>query len=436
MRKKLYTMLAVLSVVFIIAGCSGGSDEGKKKEGTGDEKQVLEISVFEGGHGSEIWEKTIEQFEKQHGNVEVKANISPENHETLRINILEGNPPDLYFANSAMLDNYRLIDEGQLSTIDSLINEEIDGGETISDMLIPSIKEGFTIDDSMYLMPFDILVFGQFYDEQLFEDHDVTIPENIDEYIEVGQTLANSDIDMFTYPGVVPVYLTWSFVPTVGSIGGPEALAKIENIEEGAWSQPAVVEALERIERLRDEDLIQNGVLAFDHTQAQMEFINHRAATIVTGSWLENEMEGNWPEDFNLKFLGTPWNEADESPFISFVSSVLAIPEEAKNKELAMEFVQFMYSDENMELWAKEAGIVRPIQDVSDYSEYLPDSVVDAMDALNDPDIVSHVQLFTDRYAEVTDALDDNLNALIDGHISIEEFTEAMEKVTAETRDR
>lgn len=440
--KKFVSILLTCSLLFVgvLSGCSSTNDtqsnDDTNGEGNESDSKTLTMSIFSGGHGEEIWQKTIDMFEEQHPDVKVEAEFSPQNHETLRLNFIEGNPPDLYFANASMFDNYQLINDGLLTPLDSLLDSEAPKGDgKFKDMFIPSILEGLEVDDSLYLMPFDVLVFGQFYNKALYEENGWEIPSNFEEYLATAEKMKSKGIDPFTYPGVYPVYLSWALVPTIGSIGGDEVLSKIENIEEGAWKDPAVIEALERLVTLRDNGYIQDGVLAFDHTQAQMEFANNRAANVVTGTWLENEMEGNWPEGFELTFLGNPWNKSDEEEYVAIATSVLGVPKDAQNPELAMEFMKLMYSDENMKAWAEEVGVVRPIIETDAYSEFLPASVLQAVESLNDPNISTHVQLFTDKYPELTNEMGDHLNALIAGNISIDEFTDKMEEATKKARD-
>ncbi|GIQ70550.1 extracellular solute-binding protein [Xylanibacillus composti] len=443
-NKKLISIFMIMALVMgVIAGCSssnnnntGSNQSGNSNTDSGSESQTLRLSLFAGGYGEEVWNKTIDAFKQANPDVVVEVELSPTNSETLRINFLEGSPPDLYFANASHFDSYRLISEGLLTSLEDVLAVDAPVGDgKFGDMLIPSIIDGLRVNDELYLMPFDTLVFGQFYDQHLFDQNGWTAPENLEQFMQVGNEMIANHIAPFTYTGVYPVYFTWSVVPLIGSIGGPEILEKIENNVEGAWKDPAVIEAFERIKDLNDNGFIQKGVLSFDHTQAQMEFINRRAATVVSGTWIENEMEGNWPDDFELRFLGNPWNKPGESQYVSIAASVLGVPKDAKNPELAKEFIKFMFTDEIMQLWADEVGVLRPLENLDNYAAGLPESLLDAIQSLNSPNIATHVQLFTDKYPEVLKALGDGLNALIDGSITIDQLTDNLEAATKITRE-
>lgn len=425
-KKLAIILLTVGMLISLLAGC-GSSD---KKDGN-----KLTISVFTGGYGKDIWKQTIDMFKQKFPDVEVVAELSPNNHETLRTKFLDGTPPDLYFAAASSFDNFKVVEEGVLMPLDGLLDSELESGKKFRDLFIPSILEGLKIDGKNYLMPFDIIVFGQFYDQYFFESNGWAKPENLDQLLMIGEQMKEKQVAPFTYTGIHPYYLSWTLVPTIGSVGGDELLRRIENLEKGAWSDPAVLEVLKRLELLRDKGFIQDSVLALDHTQAQMEFINHRAATVVSGTWIENEMKGNWPDEFQLKFLGNPWNKPEEKQYVSIATSTMGIPVDAKNPEMAEEFLKVMFSEENMELWAKEVGVVRPIQDNNRYKDYLSESLIDAINSLNDPNVATYYQLFTDKYAEVSKTLGDSLNGLISGTMTAEQVSEKMEEVTAKARE-
>lgn len=425
-KKLAIILLTVGMLISLLAGC-GSSD---KKDGN-----KLTISIFTGGYGEDIWKKTIDMFKQKFPDVEVIAELSPNNHETLRTKFLDGTPPDLYFAAASAFDNFKVVEEGVLMPLDDLLDSELESGKKFKDLFIPSILEGLKIDGKNYLMPFDIIVFGQFYDKHFFESNGWAKPENLDQLLMIGEQMKEKQVAPFTYTGIHPYYLSWTLVPTIGSVGGDELLRRIENLEKGAWSDPAVLEVLNRLELLRDKGFIQDSVLALDHTQAQMEFINHRAATVVSGTWIENEMKGNWPDEFQLKFLGNPWNKPEEKHYVSIATSTMGIPVDAKNPEMAKEFLKVMFNEENMELWAKEVGVVRPIQDNNRYKDYLSESLIDAINSLNDPNVATYYQLFTDKYAEVSKTLGDSLNGLISGTMTAEQVSEKMEEVTAKTRE-
>lgn len=425
-KKLAIILLTVGMLISLLAGC-GSSD---KKDGN-----KLTISVFTGGYGEDIWKQTIDMFKQKFPDVEVVAELSPNNHETLRTKFLDGTPPDLYFAAASSFDNFKVVEEGVLMPLDGLLDSELESGKKFRDLFIPSILEGLKIDGKNYLMPFDIIVFGQFYDQYFFESNGWAKPENLDQLLMIGEQMKEKQVAPFTYTGIHPYYLSWTLVPTIGSVGGDELLRRIENLEKGAWSDPAVLEVLKRLELLRDKGFIQDSVLALDHTQAQMEFINHRAATVVSGTWIENEMKGNWPDEFQLKFLGNPWNKPEEKQYVSIATSTMGIPVDAKNPEMAEEFLKVMFSEENMELWAKEVGVVRPIQDNNRYKDYLSESLIDAINSLNDPNVATYYQLFTDKYAEVSKTLGDSLNGLISGTMTAEQVSEKMEEVTAKARE-
>ena len=68
--------------------------------------------------------------------------------------------------------------------------------------------------------------------------------------------------------------------------------------------------------------------------------------------------------------------EAGQQPSVSATVNSLAIPKDAKNPELAIEFLRFIYSEESIKLMAEKADAVVAVKQGLDIaSEYLSDDL-------------------------------------------------------------
>ena len=66
---------------------------------------------------------------------------------------------------------------------------------------------------------------------------------------------------------------------------------------------------------------------------------------LACGSWLENEMAGNWPDGFELAYMETPAGDAaDDETYVVVTGNMFAFPSAAENKDWIGEFLQTYYS--------------------------------------------------------------------------------------------
>lgn len=65
------------------------------------------------------------------------------------------------------------------------------------------------------------------------------------------------------------------------------------------------------MEEMRDAGYIDKNSLAMDHIQSQIDFIGNKDAFVPSGSWLEGEMEGQWPQDFQLSPMYAPGEDSE-----------------------------------------------------------------------------------------------------------------------------
>lgn len=91
MKKIVALFLSAAMVASMAVGC-GSKDDGKK-DASSDGKTVLKFAAFEGGNGTEIWEKIADAFEKSHENVEVELEMSSELDKDLTKDFQNGDIP-------------------------------------------------------------------------------------------------------------------------------------------------------------------------------------------------------------------------------------------------------------------------------------------------------------------------------------------------------
>ncbi|HHX24766.1 MAG TPA: extracellular solute-binding protein, partial [Thermoanaerobacterales bacterium] len=393
-----------------------------------------------GGSGRDYVDFAIEKFKEKYPDVKIITDIGPKNAETLRPRFVAGNPPDVIMANYSELDYFALIADDQLAPIDEVLASPVPGNEskTLEDLFVPGILDRGESNGKRYILPGFVHYYGFWYDKALFDENGWSAPNNYDELMSVSQQIQEAgEVSPFTYQGLYPSYLLRTmFFPLVASHGGTQAIDDIDNLVPGAWQSEAVINAARDIQEFTAKYLM-DGTIALNHTQAQMEFINRRAAMIPCGTYLENEMKGNWPDDFELKYMFTPVRDDNGgSKYTWATCDFVSIPSKAKNPEMAKEFLKILYTDDVRAIGAEKAGGVNPIVGGADgFEELLPASVVYTNDMLSSDDAVVIFGKYEIWYKTIYKKAQDSLTALVTGKYTPEEFAEEVEKEAERVRN-
>ena len=430
-------LLCIMMIAMLgLTSCSSNNPAVNSQNGSGGQtgkKKVLEISWFEGGNGKEYIEYAIKKFQEAHPDLEIKADISPNNAETLRPKFVAGNPPDVIMANYSNLDYFALIADGQLAPIDDVLASPVpdDKSKTLEEIFIPGILDRGESNGKRYILPGFVHYYGLWYDKTLFDKKGWNVPENYDEWVNVSEQIKKSaEMSPFTYQGLYPSYLLRTlFFPMVASYGGTAAIDNIDNLVPGAWQSDAVINAAKDIRAYTDKYLM-DGTTALNHTQAQMEFINHRAAMISCGTYLENEMKGNWPDDFDLKFIFAPVrNNGNSNKKYSWATTdFISIPSKAKNPEMAKEFLKFLYTRDVRTAAAEKVGGVYPIIGGADgFEGVLPASVVYANSMISKDNVNVIFGKYEIWYKTLYKKAQDSLTGLVTGKYTPEQFAKEVE---------
>jgi N-acetylglucosamine transport system substrate-binding protein len=301
---------------------------------------------------------------------------------------------------------------------------------TREEIFVPGILDRGESNGKRYILPGFVHYYGLWYDKALFDKNGWNVPENYDEWVSVSEQIQKSgQMSPFTYQGLYPSYLLRTmFFPLVASYGGTEAIDNIDKLVPGAWQSDAVINAAKDIRAYTDKYLM-NGTTALNHTQAQMEFINHRAAMIPCGTYLENEMKGNWPKDFDLKFMFAPVrNEKSNKKYSWATTDFISITTKAKNPEMAKEFLKSLYTKDVRTVGAEKVGGVNPIIGGADgFGGVLPSSVVYANSMLSQDNVNVIFGKYEIWYKTLYKKAQDSLTGLVTGKYTPEQFAKEVE---------
>ena len=415
MKSKIQKIMAIISVVLLMftffAACS---------ETRTGRNGSIEISYFKGGTGSEWIEALAAAFERDTG---IYVDLIADNNITqnARTKLDSGrNLSDIMFV---QLTNWReYVQKGWIAEMDDLYDgtfsytvdgftitssydlsgtsvysnhSNTEGTEqvTLRDMILDEFKDyGYigqtvTSEKHYYVVPWHSPCVGIAYNVSILNEAGWENPpateSELFECIEDIKALGKYSI--FAWGGLEFNY--WDFVTHTwwAQYEGVEAQRSFYDFESPeVFNQEGRTKALDLWQRLlvASDGSWQNSIpsaVGLDHMSAQNEFAKGNAAFVVTGAFLENEIEAILPENFNFRMMAVPMIDGakNENRVLNTEAGTFAcIPAGSENIEKAKAFLAYMNQPEWIENFTKYSGQMRPfnykpssIEGISEYTK-------------------------------------------------------------------
>ncbi|WP_208590394.1 extracellular solute-binding protein [Gracilibacillus suaedae] len=434
-HKVLFSFALVL--MFALAACGGNEEESEENADSGenesDSSKTIEFMHLwpEGSSKQhhEIVNSIIDEFESDHPDVTVDVEIlgNEQYKEKLKVLSTSNELPDVGMTWAAgFLDPY--VSGNMFAPLDDILEGPL------KDKFVAGTAEAYAIDDVTYGLPLELNITPLFYNQRIFDENGVEVPETFEELKEVIQTLADN--------GVTPVALgnkdRWTgsmwYMYLADRIGGPEVLNNAIN-RTGSFEDPALIKAAEKIQELVDMGAFINGFNGLGNDEAKGYFINEQAAMYLMATWDLPEWTTNEdnPQEFrdSVEYTKFPTVEGGEGDINSYVGGPgvgLFVAENSDVKEEAKEFVTFF-----VEKWGErsvtDAGVI-PATVVDTEGLDLPQMYIDILNDLNE---ASNLTLYADvqMSAGVADVHLDSIQALFGEAITPEDFVKQQEDALA-----
>ena len=291
MKKNLVRMTALLLAAFLcicLPGC------GKKKGG--NSAKDVEISYWNAGLGTKWLDAVIKGFKKEHPEYNVYYTPSASQEAVLSTYGLEDmDTVDLYMVP-------KVYDTSKMEKLDDVLNAKSYGdSKTIGE----KFYEGYLALERNSAGEIHCLtngggVLGFVYNKKLFEDAGIaTLPRTTDELTAVCDKLSAKGITPIAYFKPQGYWSTISEAWFAQYNGLDYYLNTFYGnpTKETLLKKDGRFKALQAYEKFITPDYIMPGSNSNDHITVQTEFLNKKAAIMVNGSWLANEMAGSGKTD-------------------------------------------------------------------------------------------------------------------------------------------
>lgn len=363
--KKISKLLAVL-MIFSFVACQFGAVTASAKTSP---KVTLKVTYFKGGYG-DVWFNWLKaQYEKTHPNVTINLDGDANLDNTITAKIEGGSDaPDVFFANGGNTDWRKWGPMGLVMDISDVYNTKLpDSKMTLNNFIQEADKNGFFYNPTgkslkKYAVPWGSSTFGLVYNAKMFKQYGWKYPTTWKEFTVLCNKIKAKGIAPITYPGIYPNYARGFFKAwTYQSLGPAKYNQYLNPTSAAIYKDPALLNVWTKWQSLFKNGWIMNGSTALNHTQVQMEFINNKAAMILNGAWLENEMKAAWPKGYDIKMGAIPADGQVKRP-VAFLygSDYGAIYAKTQHPKEAKDFLLFSTSVKACQEFTELTGSFRP----------------------------------------------------------------------------
>ncbi|MFM9442522.1 extracellular solute-binding protein [Streptomyces acidiscabies] len=239
----------------------------------------------------------------------------------------------------------------------------------IKNRLFPASFGAATVDGKIYAMPFEsVEPIVLFYNKKVFADVGVQPPKSWDDIMAL--------VPRFNAKGIAPFSLggqsRWTNMMWLeflfDRIGGPEVFQAVFDGEKDAWSHPAAIEALTKV-----QDLVKAGgfikgfsSITADSNADQALLYTGRAAMMLHGSWsygIQQTEGGDFVSGGGLGFMNFPpveGGKGDPGNSVGNPAQYLSISSKAgaEQKKIAKNFFATgVLADEEVKEWVDTGAV-------------------------------------------------------------------------------
>ena len=399
------------------------------KKLTGD----FEIQYFVGGYGDAWWKEMIAEFQKKYPDLKIKESAGAKINDQMKPRWIQGNPPDFVYIDGAGANARQMVKDDQLLDItDWLKDLKNADGEKLSDLLISKPEEYEP--GKNHTVPLVFGSWGTFYDKALFTKNGWEEPKDFESFLAVSGKIKASGMMPYIHTGVYPYYIAGGLLDSATVSANKDdasILKKVASLEPGIFKSEPVMKALDKIVQLRDKGFIDPGSVSLNHTDSQALWLQHKAAFIPNGLWLENEMKKDIPQGFDFGFIPSISQEKGGKYIAIPYTSTIAVAKKAKNPEAAKAFIQFLFTKQHAVRWAELTGALMNVK--ADLESSKASNVVkSAMKYYNSPNTVVAPEVVLP--ADVEKARNDAIVALTTSKITPAEWADRLEKAAEKAR--
>ncbi|MBE3648195.1 ABC transporter substrate-binding protein [Paenibacillus polymyxa] len=358
-------VLSTMLVGTLLAGCGANSSGSDSSSSGGDGKTVNLKMFIAQPRLKEHYDKYINAFvakEKKDKNIDVTVQLEmpPADNaaQILKTRLASNDAPDV-FALHAVNEIPPFYKAGYLEDLSS---------QPFVSKLVDSVKPSVTTQDGKVVaVPLETISWGYLYNKKIFKDLDLKPPGTLTEMKAVVDKLKANHVKPFLL-SYKESWIPQLFVPlTAGAMMNTQNKDFIERMNQDKGSFSEMKSMFDIIDLVNSNGT--DKALEIGGDDGSAAFASGKAAMWIQGPWFAETILKSDPKmDFGVAPL--PINDDPNATLINLSTSTsLAVSSTSKNKEVALDFVNYVLDDKDSSAFY-EALKFNPISKVHTFKSY------------------------------------------------------------------
>ncbi len=349
-RRTLGVAASAALGALLLAGCSSPGDDGRVK---------LDFFQFK-GEALEDFEQIIADFEAENPDIDVVQNQVADADTVIRTLLVKNRTPDVITLNAN--GNFgRLAQAGVFADFSD---------DPLLDTINPAVQEILAdlgnAEGEVNGLGYVNNANGIIYNQDIFEEQGIEVPETWDELIAVCEQLQDA--------GITPFYGTlaenWTGLPSLNGLGAYPAQDDFfdQLREEGEDVGPDAAASFSKdFEQALEQQFelfsyMQEGYRGRSYDDGNAAFANGDVAMLLQGIWAVNPIKAVNPDIRAGIFPYPATDSPDDRLLVSGVDVVVTMGKDTPRREEAMRFIEYLFQEDVIEEFAASQNMVPSVE--------------------------------------------------------------------------
>ncbi len=370
-------------------------------------------------------DKLVGMYEKMHPNVKIDRTVVPQGNirDQLRIAMGSGTEPNMFYTwpAAAVLVSYAR--QGQLLDLTDAANE-YGWFHKLPELEIKRCS----YQGKLYAFPNEQDYIYVYYNKEIFKKLRLKEPKTYEDFLRICEKTKQA--------GYIPIAFgnraKW---PATNTLSYLLALTAGKDKQEEVWfgntpwTNSDYLDAANVFMYIVDKGYFPRGFNGIDYGEANSLFTMEKAAMTITGSWMLSDFVDGVTFDLGIFYIPSINPDLPRSTMMGEGSQwSISASTPPKSQEVAIDFLNFLMSDENIKIWVEEGYLVPIRKGGLNWDQFDSPDVVkkmfkegDAMQSVNGYDLHTTVP------ESVSETLYNELQLMLVKKITPEQFLQAMQ---------
>ncbi len=304
----------------------------------------------------EVFQKSFDKFTEMHPNVTIEVVAIPfeDMLRTFPLALEAGTGPDISMSLPLESTTYPAAKAGHLLDLTEIGQER--GWWDKYDM--KAIEFDNRALDGIYGVPYEWTAVGVYYNTEIFDELGLERPTTLEEFEALMETLKQAGVTPISVGGKDGWPLVHVWQALVFTNVDYKILRALEDRDTSySYEDPGMIEAAYRVIDWFDAGYLDPNLLSTGFTDANDLFINGQVAMNIGGTWVQQDFR-NAP--FEVRFFPVPPMRTDIEPHLGGFNpgNDIVIIKDSPNVDWAIELMDYLLSEENMQMWWENGFLV------------------------------------------------------------------------------